>query len=152
MSQRQAVPNWVHYANSSQEYEQKERERELNKMKLNSHQDLLSFYLLKKPCQKTVNTPDVHFDNMPDQYLKGITCSLPNNFYDTVQKKPLTKEEFETDKSLLATLLGNTNPPPLHLLSINPLDEEARNTLTLDPILLPIQPKTRSPSKQPPKK
>ena len=137
-----------------QQWVNKMRERELKEMQLNSHQDLLSFYLLKKEADKVSNMNDEQFNEIPDRYISDIRdkigCSLPKNFYNDARKGPPTAEQFANDKSLLATLLGGYNPPPIHLLSINPLDEEAIEQLTFPPNLRPKE-KPPSPIKQPPK-
>ena len=152
MAQRQQQ-QWMYYANSPQEYENKMKERELKEMQLNSHQDLLHFYLLKKPADKTINTSDEQFNQMPDRYIKDIReiCSLPANFDDNARKGPPTAQQFKTDKSLLATLLGGYNPPPIHDLSINPLDQDAVAQLTFPANLRPKEVKKSSPTKPPPK-
>ena len=155
MAHRQQQQQWMGYANSQQEYENKMKERELKEMQLNSHQDLLSFYLLKKPANKTINMNDEQFNTMPDRYIQDIRddigCSLPTNFDNDARKGPPTAEQFANDKSLLATLLGGYNPPPIHLLSINPLDQEAIEQLTFPSNLRPKEVKKPSPTKQPPK-
>lgn len=141
---------WMYYANSQQEYENKMKERELKEMQLNSHQDLLHFYLLKKPADKTINMNDEQFNQMPDKYIKDIReiCSLPHNFYHDARKGPPTEQQFKTDKSLLATLLGGYNPPQIHDLSINNLDEAAVKSLTFKTKdLPPIEVKKSTPTK-----
>ena len=146
-SQRQMTSQWFAYANSEQEYNEKLREKELNEMKLNSHQDLLKFYLLRKSCNKTIGATDESFNQMPDRYIgaiRDIGCSLPSNFEHNARKGPPTQQQFENDKSLLATLLGGYNPPPVSMLTINPLDKETiDNFLTFPPTLKPKEINTK---------
>mmetsp|Transcript_22459 Transcript_22459/g.36022 ORF Transcript_22459/g.36022 Transcript_22459/m.36022 type:complete len:149 (+) Transcript_22459:62-508(+) len=134
-------PQWMSFANSEAEYKQKERQKLILGMKLKPHQDLLSFYLLSKACDRTLNSDDEQFNLMPEKYvadLKNNGYSLPPNFYHH-SKKGTTSQMLENDKSLLATLLGGYHPPPVHMLNINPLDEDSINTLKITSELQPVQ-------------
>eukprot|EP01083_Nonionella_stella_P098050 275638_1 len=156
MSQ-QRVPNnrkqlWRDYAHSQQEYENKIREKEINELKLSPHEDLLSFFLLKKSCDKTINMSDEQFNTIPDKYIKDIRndigCSLPPNFEDNARKGPPSAEALSNDISLLASLLGGYNPP--RTCQIQRLDRE---TLVFPNNLPPkLPPKQAQPKQSQPNK
>merc|ERR1740123_2179137 len=101
-------------------------------MKLSAQDDLLTFYLLKKSAVRTMAMTDEQFNKMPDKYVKDIRtrirCSLPDNFEDDADKGPPSEEALRSDISLLASLLGNYNPP--RVVSIQPLSDESKETLT----------------------
>ena len=154
MSQQKRLTNprsalWREYANSEQEYEDKKRQKEMNEMRLSAHEDLLSFYLLKKSASKTLNMSDEQFHKMPDKYFKdirnNIRCSLPPNFEDNAKKGPPSQEALSSDVSLLASLLGNYNPP--RICNIQPLSEQSKDTLSFPNTFKPKDIKRASPPK-----
>eukprot|EP01084_Bolivina_argentea_P273899 466689_1 len=150
MSQQRTTNNrkqlWREYANSQEEYDNKIRLKELNEIKLSSHEDLLSFFLLKKSSDKILATNDEQFNIMPDKYIRdirdGINCSLPLNFGDNIRKTTQTNLDLTNDISLLASLLGGYNPP--RNCNIQLLDRQSIEILSLPNNLKPILPKNQS--------
>ena len=133
------MANWRNFANSQQEYEAKLREKARLEMRLRAHQDLISFFGLKKGCDNSLKMKDEQFNQMPDKYVRDlrdqIGCSLPPNFVDGAQKGSLSQEQLNQDPSLLASLLGGYNPP--RICNIPPLDEQALEALHFPPNLKP---------------
>eukprot|EP00484_Ammonia_sp_Unknown_P000300 CAMPEP_0197023480 /NCGR_PEP_ID=MMETSP1384-20130603/4165_1 /TAXON_ID=29189 /ORGANISM="Ammonia sp." /LENGTH=155 /DNA_ID=CAMNT_0042451695 /DNA_START=23 /DNA_END=490 /DNA_ORIENTATION=+ len=137
-----AAEPWATYAHSEQEYAAKQNEKHLKEMQLSPYHDLLTFYLLKKSCDKHLNLSEQQFNSIPNKYTGEQTCSLPPNFAALPQqKRQMNEEQLKADKSLLFSLLGGYNPPPLNQLSINPLtDDDLEHTLKFEHVLAALQP------------
>ena len=130
-------PQWIKFANSQQEYQEKLREKDRREMKLHPHQDLMSFMGMRKHCDKTIKMTDEDFKQIPNKYLLDVKGSLPSNFVDPAMKGPPSEQQLKTDISLLASLLGGYNPP--RICNIPPLDDQALETLSFPPTFQPKQ-------------
>eukprot|EP00483_Globobulimina_turgida_P010033 UN10052 len=83
---------------------------------------------------------DEQFNKMPDKYIKDLRddfgCSLPTNFEGIAQLIPPSQQDLTNDISLLASLLGNFQPP--RTCAIQQLDRQSIETLSLPNNLKPI--------------
>ena len=112
------------------------------------HEDLLTFFQLRKAHNKLLIKNEKQLNQLPlKSYLKEILINVPNNIYNNKNRLGYPKEfnpEYKNNKiplnpndpSYLGSLLGNYDPPSI--CNIRPLSNDDIHGLNMGTNLQPL--------------